>query len=868
VEAAPHPDPVHLVTHTTENHTQDPETLFDRARDGVAVLTPGWRIRYANASLLEILGLIGGSPSVERLWDALPGWEHTPEADLLRDSMERRTPAAFRIGRDRGGGRAWDVTTQPLPDGDLRVRLHNVTADAEREEVEARAREARDAYTAALERERSALFEILDTLPVGVAVAQAETGEIVYLNPAGVELGGRSREVLSAREVGEYTRRWNVFRPTGEPYPPEELPLARALGGETVAETEVVVRHPDGTERTLLVSGVPLRDAGGHVERGIIAFYDISERLVLERELVERTADAEHAAADASMRAEESRALREMGRALVSSLEPEHVLGLAGQNAMELLGARGSFVSIPAPDGESMRLSPALGLMAEMDGTAYPVAGSAAKLVLDHGTRLYNSMEDVPAGSSLLPAIRRMGVRNLLLVPMRAFGETLGVLGVVDRSGGFGAEDARLLEAFADSAALAVHNARLYAGERRRAEVNRALLRAAEVLTSTLDPDEVMERIVVLAEELIGADGAGLSLLVGEAGEEAWMAVASGLLEETRDVRRPAAGSLTEAALRRGRPSVFPVAKAAGHPSAAGLRRLGVGDYAVAPLLAGEEKLGVLGLVRREGKAPFSTEEMRTLAVLGTQAALAVRNARLYGEAQQASRAKSDFLAMMSHELRTPLNALEGYAGLLADDIYGPLNDGQRAALGRMRAAQRHLVQLIDQVLDVARVEAGMRRARMEPVPMAALVREICEALRGAAEGRGLALTVDAEEVGSVRTDAGMVRQVLANLLGNAVKFTATGGVSVRLRREAAEAVLLEVSDTGPGIAPELRERIFEPFFQVDPSTTRAQGGVGLGLALSREYARLLGGELTVRSRPGEGSTFSLRLPRGAPAEG
>jgi PAS domain S-box-containing protein len=707
-----------------------------------------------------------------------------------------------------------------------------------------------------VEAERRALYDVLNTLPMGVVVAEAPSGRIVYINPTAVALGGRPPDELAA---AEYASRWRLFRPTGDPFGADELPLARALAGEATREVEMVLRLPDGSERTVLASGVPLRDAAGRVERAMVGFYDITERLTLERALIERTTEAEHAAANAALREEESRALREMGRALVSSLEPEDVLRLAAQNAMELLGARGGFFAAPAGTDE-IRVSPALGLMAEMEGVRTPLHGSAAEIVLGEGTQRFNALETLPSTSPLLPMMHRVGARNLLLVPVRAYGEALGVLGVVDRSGGFGPDDARLLEAFADSAALAVHNARLYAGERERAEVNRALLRAAEVLGSTLDPAEVMERMVSLAGELVGADGAGLTLLTGEKDEEMRMAVASGLLQPLRGMGGRAEGSLTDEALRHGGPSVFSATDAAEHPTMAWMRRAGVEYYAVFPLRAGGERLGMLGLVRGPQSSPFTPEELSTLALLGGQAAVAVRNARLYERAQAASRAKSEFLAMMSHELRTPLNALEGFSSLLEEGIYGDINPRQREALRRMRGAREHLVALIDQVLDVARVEAGTKRARPEPVALAALVRDVCDSLRGAADARGLTLDVRTPDEPRVLTDPGMVRQILTNLVGNAVKFSERGGITVELRN-AGPDVVLEVSDTGPGIPPELHDRVFESFFQVDPSTTRREGGVGLGLALSRDFARLLGGDLTLRSAPGEGSTFTLRLP-------
>jgi signal transduction histidine kinase/PAS domain-containing protein len=977
------------VNPTPEVRTREHDALFGRARDGVAVLGRDWRIRYANASLLEILDLLGGRGAVSTFWDAVPKWELTAEADLLRHAMETQTSTRFRVERERGGGYVWEVTAEPADGGDLRVRLRNVTARAEMEALEQRVTEvhasladrerrleeivagapvalalldaqslavleANTAYTHLLddpgkrpgsiighplpaflpgydasgvgalldqvresgeafeadefeyagfsrgtvwfrlsvkplgtredggprfllmlavevtglvrarrevEAERRALFDVLDTLPVGVIVAEAPGGRTVYLNPAAVQLGGRSAEALSAVRMGEYTRRWQARRPDGAPYPEDELPLARALRGETVRDEEIVLPMPDGAERHILVSGVPLRGAGGEVERGMVAFYDVTGQLTLERALVQRTTEAEHAAANAALRVEESRALREMGRALVSSLDPDDVLRLAAQNAMELLGARGSFVATPVAGTEEFRVAPALGMMAQLDGTRAPLAGSATEMVLRHGTQRLNDADDFPAGSAMTPLARRLGIGNLLLVPVRAYGEALGVLGVVDRRGGFGEEDARLLEAFADSAALAVHNARLYAGEHRRAEVNRALLRAAETLTSTLDPAEVMERIVALAGELVGAEGAGLTLLEGENGEALRTAVATGLLEPLRGMGGRAEGSLTEAAFRLGGPTVFSADDTPVRPAVAWLRRMGVEHYAVVPLHAGGERLGMLGLVRGAQGPSFTVEELEILALLGDQAALAVRNARLYESAQAASRAKSGFLATMSHELRTPLNALEGYSSLLEEEIYGPVNEAQRGALARMRRSRVHLVELIDQVLDVARVESGTKRVQPQPVALPTLVRDVAEALRGAADARGLSLDLEVdEEMPTVRTDPGMVRQILVNLIGNAVKFTERGGMTVRLSADG-DSISLEVADTGMGIGPELQERVFEPFFQADPSTTRREGGVGLGLALSREFAGLLGGDLTLRSAPGEGSTFTLRLP-------
>ncbi|HLM68631.1 MAG TPA: ATP-binding protein, partial [Longimicrobium sp.] len=297
---------------------------------------------------------------------------------------------------------------------------------------------------------------------------------------------------------------------------------------------------------------------------------------------------------------------------------------------------------------------------------------------------------------------------------------------------------------------------------------------------------------------------------------------------------------------------------------------LGLNAAAFVPLAVAGETVGVISFSFDTRRA-FPPEERAFLEALGQQAALAVERARLFeaeyrarAEAERANRAKSEFLAVMSHELRTPLNAIGGYAELMEMGIRGPITPQQREDLRRVQTSQRHLLGLINEVLNYAKLETGTVHYDLADVAVGEALSSAEALVAPQANAKGLALRVDCPEAGlAVRADEEKLRQVLANLLSNAVKFTAPGG-RVRLwcdRDADGTHACFGVSDTGIGLAADKLEAVFEPFVQIRSDLTRTEEGTGLGLAISRSIAEAMNGSLTAESTPGEGSTFTLRLP-------
>ncbi|MDP9321639.1 MAG: GAF domain-containing sensor histidine kinase [Chloroflexota bacterium] len=470
-----------------------------------------------------------------------------------------------------------------------------------------------------------------------------------------------------------------------------------------------------------------------------------------------------------------------------------------------------------------------------------------------------------------------VGYRTLLAVPIRRANE---ILGVIAFSRGavlpFSERDIALVETFADQAAIAIENVRLFHETRESLEQQTATADILKVISrSAADLQPVFDSVVENANRLCAGDYAFIYL--EEGGRSRHVAAfggSPGLRELARQepLSRGRGSLVGRIALEERVVQILDVLEDPEYGLQAEQRAGGLRTLLGVPMKRGDGALvGAIGVARNEVR-PFSPREIQLVETFADQAAIAIENVRLFNEIKSTSNAlevanrhKSEFLASMSHELRTPLNAIIGFSDVLTQGMVGELNSKQTEYLDDIRISGQHLLSLINDILDLAKVEAGRMELTLSqfslPAALANAVTMVRE--RSARHGIGLDLSVDGVDL--ISADERKVKQILFNLLSNAVKFTADGGtIDVVAGREGDQA-LVSVRDSGIGIAPDDQARIFEEFRQVGSGTPAASEGTGLGLTLTKALVELHGGRIWVQSEIGKGSTFSFTLPISGP---
>jgi two-component system, NtrC family, sensor kinase len=475
------------------------------------------------------------------------------------------------------------------------------------------------------------------------------------------------------------------------------------------------------------------------------------------------------------------------------------------------------------------------------------------------------------------------GWRRFLAVPLRQQGELIG--GLTARRmevRPFTPAQIKLLETFADQAVIAIENVRLFqelqARTRELAQSVgelRALGEVGQAVSSTLDLQTVLSTIVRHAVELSRTDG-GVVYEYDETAEEFHLRASHLMEAEVVEALqatpvRPGQGATGRAATMRvpvQLPDILNEQEFTGSKVRPLFARLGYRSVLAVPLLREGRLMGALTVWRKQAGS-FSPEVVQLLQTFATQSALAIQNARLFREIedksrqiQAANRHKSEFLANMSHELRTPLNAIIGFSEVLQEKLFGELNEKQAEYTDDILTSGRHLLSLINEILDLSKVEAGRMELELAKFDLPLAIDNARTFVRERATKHGINLDVRVDErLGEFVGDERKIKQILLNLLSNAVKFTPEGGRISINARQINGSVEISVSDTGIGISLEDQEKIFEEFRQVGSDYAHKTEGTGLGLTLAKKFVELHGGKIWVTSEMGKGSTFSFTLP-------
>ncbi|HEU5175266.1 MAG TPA: ATP-binding protein [Gemmatimonadaceae bacterium] len=750
------------------------------------------------------------------------------------------------------------------------------------------------AATAAAHREGEQRFRLLaESVPAMVWTASAD---------------GRpdSMNAFGARYVGAGTDRVSDVQWTDHVHPDDVATArrewVRSVRTSSPFEVEVRIWSAERSEfRRHIARAAPRRNASGSVLGWVGVNSDVEESKLAEEAAHELQLTAERRARIASddARVELARALDRIARlqaltaALSEAATPAEVARAVVVHGVAALNASAVVVAM---------------LDRDEHGTAQRL-----RVVATHGypQRATDPWREIPIDAELpISQAARLGkpvfvgdpevrVREFPLLagveavhasayamPLTVRGEVIGVLGLsFPTADELSAEDQRFADGIARQCAQALHRAELFAAERRahqEAETARRrvefLSEAGAVLNESLDYQQTLQALVEVAVpflgdyalvDMLGADGTlqRLALMHWDPAKRELLTESVQHIAMSPDAAHPIHGAIVDGTSRLfspcGHDVIARIARSPRHLEL--LEALELTSLLVVPLRARDRTRGVMVFGRTTPGPGYSAADLQLAEDLVRRASIAIDTAILYEQAQEANRAKASFLAAISHDLRQPLNASLGFLEIALMGIRGDVSAALREDLERVRRNQQHLLALINDVLSFARVEAGQLLVRRDVVPLREVLDGLPSLVSPQANAKGITLSIRGcpRDV-TVLGDRDRVVQIFTNLLTNAIKATPSGGrVSVECE-PGGDVVLGHVRDTGVGIPDEMRDRIFEPFVQVARSLNKPEDGIGLGLSISRNLARAMGGDLTVESALGQGSVFTVRLPTAA----